>query len=663
MTPPSQTPLLRYRSLALGCVLACGAAATGLSPSADGDIWWHLAAGREMVARGALLFADPFSVSAGGRPWVDVHWLFQLAVFVVHRAFGLAGLVWAKCALLGLGAALLYLAVEQRRGSWARGVLVTALVGGLLAARSLLLVRPVIGTLVLLACFFLQLERFGRTGRLRHLWPLPVLQVLWANFQGLSALGPAVVGAYALAAVAWAVGGAGRRWPFAPEGAVGLSAWARARFLLATLAACGLATFVTPFGVRGATLPALLLGRLLPGEHGVFARNVAENLSPFVLEGVSGGELWHFKWSLALLAGSALIAGRRFKLSHGLLLLGFGGLAALSNRNVLLFYWLGAPILALNVGPALWRAAALRFRLPGLRVAAALNAMLVVALFSTAAVAAARESSFSESSPFRVPTESARRLAALPGGGKVFCADHHGGYLIWQLYPRFRPYIDTRLVLRSADEYASYLRLADEPERFEAFQARYGFSYVVLPVLFPERYQRLIAHLYESAEWQLLYTDGSEVLFGRRELSRDVAEQPLTEPGDTERILAELQQRYESLPKVHAAARLSLATLHGVLGQFDSAQRALAGLATPESRALEARLHFAAGELEVAQQLARRGLAWDHDDVRSLNLMALIALRRGEADQGLGFLRRALRVRPFDPEATQLLAQLEESGQ
>jgi cytochrome c-type biogenesis protein CcmH/NrfG len=55
-------------------------------------------------------------------------------------------------------------------------------------------------------------------------------------------------------------------------------------------------------------------------------------------------------------------------------------------------------------------------------------------------------------------------------------------------------------------------------------------------------------------------------------------------------------------------------------------------------------------------------LASDHDDVRSLNLMALIALRRGDASQGLGFLRRALSVRPFDPEATQLLAKLEESG-
>ena len=655
--------LLRFRSRALGSALVCGAASTGLSPSADGDIWWHLAAGREMVTRGGLLFSDPFSVSAAGRPWVDVHWLFQLAVFGLHRAFGLAGLVWAKCALLGLGAWLLYLAVAQQRGSWARGVLLTSLVGGLLAARSLLLVRPVIGTLVLLAFFFLQLERFGRDGRVRHLWPLPVAQVLWANFQGLSALGPAVVAAYAVAALAWSVSGAARVWPFAAEGSGGLSPSRRARWLVATLAACGLASFITPFGVRGATLPALLFGRLLPGAHDVFARNVAENLSPFVLEGVSGGELWHFKWSLALASVAALVAGRRLKLSHALLLLGFAGLGALSNRNVLLFYWLGAPILAIHVGPVLRRAVAVRFRLHGLQIAAAFNAAVVVALFGTSGLAAARESPLSEPSPFRVPAMSAERLAVLPAGGKVFCADHHGGYLIWQLYPRFRPYIDTRLVLRSADEYATYLRLLDEPERFDAFQARNGFAYVVLPVLFPERYQRLIAHLYESAEWKLLYTDGSEVLFGRRDLTRDLAEQRVTEVDDAERMLGELQQRYVGLPKVQAAARLSLSTLLGALGQFEPARHVLSGLGTPDARSLEARLRFAAGELDIAQQLARQALKGDRDDVRSLNLMALIALRRGEAGEGVGFLRRALRVRPFDPEATELLAKLEESAQ
>jgi tetratricopeptide (TPR) repeat protein len=630
--------LLRPRTPLFAAVLAVAAGLTGVAPSADGDIWWHLAAGREMVARGSLLFTDPFSVSAAGRAWPDVHWLFQLAVYAVHQAWGLAGLVWVKCALLATGACLLYFALEERRGSWARGVMMTTLVAGLFAARSLLLVRPVIGTLVVLAAFFFALERFRRQGRVHYLLALPVLQLVWANFQGLSALGPFMVGAYALGT---------------------LTDWPRARQLLVTLACCLAAMCVTPFGLRGAALPAVLLGRLLPGQHQIFAQQVAENLPPFELERLSGGEFWHFKWSLVVLGLSLLAARRRLLLSHALLLLGFTALALMSNRNVLLLYWVGAPLVAIQLAPTLRRLAA-RWSRPGLRGAWGLNAALLGALLFVSASAAARESTLSEPSAFRAPVGSSAALEALPGGD-VFCADHHGGYLIWRLYPRFRPYIDTRLVLRTADEYAQYLRLADEPERFDAFQARHRFGYVVLPVLFPERYQRLIAHLYASPDWKLVYTDGSEVLFGRRDLTGGVAEQPLAQAGETERLLSELQARFGASPKVHDAARLSLATLHGALGQFAQAELALREVDAPEAKALQARLRFAAGDLATAERLAQERLRADHDDVGSLSLMAQVALRRGKSAQGLRLLRRALDIRPFDEEATRLLAKLEES--
>jgi tetratricopeptide (TPR) repeat protein len=649
-------------SLLPAALLGLAAASTGLQPSADGDIWWHLAAGREMVARRELLFSDPFSSGANGRPWIDVHWLFQLASYGVHEVFGLEGLVLAKCALLGLGACLLYFSLEARRGSWARGVLATALVAGLFAARGLLLLRPVIGTLVALAFFLLELERFRRDGRLRHLLVLPFVEVVWANFQGLSALGPAVVGAYALGALGSASLGHRPGFPFAREDLRGsLSPWQRLRRLLLTLAACSLATWATPFGLRGAALPAVLLGRLLPGEQQVFAQHVAENLPPFELERLSGGEFWHFKWCLVLLALSLLAAGRRVLLSHALLLLGFAGLALLSNRNVLLLYWVGAPLFAVNLAPALRRLVVSAFRRRGLQLAPLANVGLFCALSSLSAFAAVREPTLREPSPFHVPVESARRLAALPNGADVFAADHQGGYLIWRLYPRFRPYIDTRLVLRSADEFSEYLRLADEPERFEAFQARHHFGFVVLPVMFPERYQRLIAQLYESPDWKLLFTDGCEVLFGRRDLTGDLPEPELADGGETDRLLADLRRRFGRSPKLYAAARLSLATLHGVLGKLPQAERALHGVDDAESAALLARLRFAAGDLTTAERLAQQQLRADGDHVGSLNLMALIALRRGEAARGLDFLQRALRAEPLDPEATQLLTQLEES--
>ncbi|HEX4355030.1 MAG TPA: hypothetical protein VHZ95_18995, partial [Polyangiales bacterium] len=140
---------------ALLALLFVGAAASGLTPIADGDVFWHLAAGREMVERGALLRSDVFSVSANGHPWIDVHWLFQLALFAIHQAFGFAGLVYAKCLIIGIGALLLAAALDRS----ARRLFVPLAIGALFFARHLLLVRPVVVTLLFIAFFFYRLER------------------------------------------------------------------------------------------------------------------------------------------------------------------------------------------------------------------------------------------------------------------------------------------------------------------------------------------------------------------------------------------------------------------------------------------------------------------------------------------------------------------------
>ena len=72
----------------------------------DTDIWWHLAAGRLMVEGRHFIYADSFAADTLGRPWVDVHWLFQVLEFLLHRAGGVAALVVAKILLVGLGVGL-----------------------------------------------------------------------------------------------------------------------------------------------------------------------------------------------------------------------------------------------------------------------------------------------------------------------------------------------------------------------------------------------------------------------------------------------------------------------------------------------------------------------------------------------------------------------------
>ena len=625
-------------------VLFVGSAATGLTPVADGDVFWHLAAGREMLRTGNVLTHDMFSTSAAGRPWIDVHWLFQLAVYGVHRAGGLQALVFCKCLLLGASSLLLYSALARH----ARPLFVPIFIAAMFAARHLLLVRPVMITLFCLALFFLLLERCRRTGRGVWLWSLPFIQVLWCNSQGLFALGPAMIAAYAIAAAPSASG-------IAPALRGGASR--RLRALLCVLGACLLCAMLTPYGVHALALPTELLARLMPHAHNPYAQ-VAENVPPLLLERVTPGQLWHVPWFLGLLALAFVTSRRRVLLSHALLVAGFTGLALIANRNVLLLYFMAAPIAAQLLSPALRRARFALRRTHATRAAPWLARTALLTLLLAVGTAAAREPRFDRPTPFRVPIASAAIIAKHGGTGTIFAADHQAGYLIWKLYPNFRPYIDTRLVLHTPEEYDDYLDLADNPHRFDVLAQREGFSHVVLPVAYPDRYVQLIAHLYQRPEWKLVFTDGSEVLFTRRELAPEDG-WDLGSSASTDRLLRDASARFGTTPRLLDAARLQIATLQLAVHELQQAERTLAQCSSPAALVLRARARLASGDLAGAEALAARLLSAEHDDVESLDVLAQVYLRRGELARAEQTIDRALERDPFDREATGLMAAME----
>ncbi len=637
----------RRQPFVFGAV-AVGAALIALGPIADGDVYWHVAAGHEMWRRGALLRTDPFTLSAAGRPWIDVHWLFQLAVAGVHGAFGLVGLAVVKALAVAAGATLATRAAERGGGPVARDACAVATLGLLFLARHLLPIRPILVTLLCLAAFLLVLESV-RAGVSRNapLVALPVLQLIWVNCQGLAPLGPALVACYLLGALVAPAA--------TPERAA-------ARPLALALAACLAVSFATPYGLAAVSLPAHLLERITPRGSNIFSSAIAENIPPFVLERTSPEMTAHLRAVLIAVAAALVLVRPALPLAHVLALGTFGALALMANRNVLLFYWVLGPLGAIGLAPAAAR------RLAGLRgprwlaalgggaVARVGLAVLLASEVATAGVALAREPDVGTPTPFHFPTESARILAASGATGAIFAPDHDGGYLELAV-PGLRPYIDTRLVLHDAHEYSDYLTVFDEPARFDALDAREHFGYVVLSTANPDRYLTLIAHLATTPAWRLLYTDGFEVLFGRVGPSMDLDERRAVAG-----IAASLDLRYGRLPDARAAARLDLARLLILLGHPARALNVLDGVDSRAATELRARGQLAAGDLGAAECLARVLLLANPDDVRSLTLLAQIALTRHTPDEAGRYVTRALAVDPFDPEARGILERLEQQS-
>jgi len=623
----------------------------------DTDIWWHLAAGRLIVQERWPIFADPFAADTLGVAWVDVHWLFQVLVFLLHRLGGIAALVLAKIALVGLGVGLGVGALCARlaRPLWLPAA--ATVVAVLYPARHLMLARPTVFTLVALTLMLSIVQRVRREGRLRRALLLIPVQLIWANLQGLYLLGPALVACFVVGDALGSLLAARIRGVALQPAPPRRVCWG----LAALVPVLVLVSAVTPYGLHGLRLPFVLLGRLDAVAGQVFSREVSENVAPWLLERTSPGELSAFKWLAALTFLSFLpTVARGLALPRLCLAAVFFGLALLANRNVLLFLWIAGPIVVENLA-TLWPAGAGPGRARRdrwLRRVLVVGASIgLVAMVVARAREARGEPAIDELAPFRVPDRAVDRFLSfgLPAG-PIFCSDRYGGYLAWRLYPDGRPMMDGRLVLRSAQQYAEHLALGDRPENFADYCQRYGIRTAILPTAYPDRFLPLVAWLYRQPSWRLLYTDGTQTLFVRDEDGRWSGRGlNLAAPQTVREIGGELEARYRSLPLVRDRARLHLARLLAEIGATGPAEDLLAVLPGTTAAALRARVAYQAGDVARAEQMARALLARQPDEIESLCLLALLSHERGDRQQALGLVRRALDVDPFHPLARRIL--------
>src|SRR4051812_37733336 len=62
-------------------------------PLFDPDVWWHLRVGQWVVEHGTVTTNDPFSSPGQLKPWVAYSWLYEVLLYGLVKAFGLAGII------------------------------------------------------------------------------------------------------------------------------------------------------------------------------------------------------------------------------------------------------------------------------------------------------------------------------------------------------------------------------------------------------------------------------------------------------------------------------------------------------------------------------------------------------------------------------------------
>lgn len=151
-------------------------------PVLDGDAWWHIHAGEEIVASGLVSDRNTWTIAAHGARWVSQDWLSNVLMAAI---FGLGdwGITWLSM-LFGLMAAvsfgLLWHASLLRGGAhWA---LLLPLYGmGLIVAGPIIGVRVQTVDLLLAALTVGALWGYLRDRAVGWLMILPLISLAWAN--------------------------------------------------------------------------------------------------------------------------------------------------------------------------------------------------------------------------------------------------------------------------------------------------------------------------------------------------------------------------------------------------------------------------------------------------------------------------------------------------
>lgn len=425
----------------------------------DGDVSWHIAAGRWILENRSLPRVDPFSFTMAGQPWLAIEWGSEIIYAAAYDLAGYAGLAAVAALAVAALAAVLFWHLCKRLGPV--GLLV-ALTAFYLVIVPFVMARPHLLALPILALWTVVLLR-SRDRAGDPPFALLPLMVLWANIHGSFIFGLVVAAAVALDVLA----GAG---------------WDR-RVLMRWLAfglASVVASLLTPYGLAGFLHPLSI--------------STMENLPSIGEWRASSPEVTPLFYAV-LLAGLAglLVKRPRFTAGELLLLLFALAMAFWHVRHQAVFIILAVLLVAPRLGHVPAGATPLFETARERRLALAGAAAAAIAILAVRA-----------SIPL-VPQDGKGRpasaIAAIPPELRdrpVFNEYSFGGPLI---LAGVRPYIDGRADMYGDQFLARYLKVVNGDFReFDAVARQYGIDWTMMPP------QSLLAkELDRRPDWKRLY--------------------------------------------------------------------------------------------------------------------------------------------------------------
>ncbi len=454
---------------------------------ADTDMYWHLRTGQYILETRTIPTTDPFSWTAFGTPWVDVHWLSQVILYGSYVLLGMPGLALLVAALVVL--AFVFVWKQMEGGPFVRAFIVVLAAA---AAGAVWTPRSQMATFVFtpLIAYLIYLYKWKQIDRL---WLIPIVFVLWVNMHGGYISGFIVLGAVLAGEIANHVLGFE-----APE----VLSWKRWRKLLIITLISGVVLLINPYTVAALQLPFKTV------NIGVLQDFIEEWAAPNFHELYQQPMVWMLLLTLVIIGWS----GRRLDASDAALLVIFAYISFLARRNIGLFALICAPVLSRHaaslIGRYRWGQRRLSNGNPIINWIILLlilgAAVLKVLIPITPAMQAQADDKI-------LPVKAADWIVAHHPAGKLFNSYNWGGYLLWRLWPQYPIYADGRTDVYPNEFLQEYLQLVtgqkDAPTLFD----ERGIGTVII-----EQESPLVPQLEKSNLWQEAYRDEKAVVLTRR---------------------------------------------------------------------------------------------------------------------------------------------------
>ena len=464
-------------------------------PQIETDFFWHLKVGAYITAHHVVPSRDFMSFTFNGHPWTDHEWLSELGLLGLYTLAGLWGPIVAFAFFIC--AAFVFVYANMR----ARGVhpvlALFVLAGAFTASRGSWGPRIQMLSMLLVAVYSFTLYRYQVTRDRRLLAVFPVLMVIWTNVHGGFVLG--------LVLITITLVGEWLNRITRHEDALSSS---DLRALFYCLVATTAVTIINPNGVRQLLYP---LTFILPNAY---TNQIQESASPNFHMLV----MMVFEALLLLLVASAFLARPRFNWTNLFLILAFTHLALSQVRNVPLWVVVVGPLLARylqDMAPVLreqfprftYRRRPVRGRLVPVFNSVLLLMVLIAYAAEVHAYITPRALDRAQHDNFPIGAVAYLQHHSLPS--HVFVSYGWAGYLLWNLFPRYRDFMDSRAdTLYDSRILNAYLNAYSGTRRWKTVLKDYQVQDVLIEPDAP-----LAQLLAQTPGWQLVYHDGGSVLY------------------------------------------------------------------------------------------------------------------------------------------------------